>query len=402
MNLSFGQIQIVKTVVNEFLPIGGSPTSAVKILEIVLKYASGNANQATTRCEVRTALTETGQQVDDVRLNLCVETASRLTHGYFRWMQGQENADELDIYPALQLFDCYHHAEPVDWEQKWQDCGGRIFARNEMIALKNDPIWVHISAFHLPFPPFDLDSGMDVDAIPRNEAEKLGLLSQNQQVAPTIVDLNFNLALRQRLAEYFTPQVRAEKIKNLERALEQGSDRDFQRQAAACELLVEAFELTTDSAKANYYREKQLESLKSWVEQIPVECYGRAPVYSKIAKIYDDLGQLGQSATYRQLEQDNKDGFTLLSEALDEWKRSEKPIEKEKGAGILDKLTKVAQRLPEKYQRQHALVYRVTAEMLEAWGDTAQAIEYYEFALQKDPKVGAKKRLEILRGKLPK
>ena len=45
-----------------------------------------------------------------------------------------------------------------------------------MIALKGDPIWTHISAFHLPFPPFDIDSGMDVDGVPREEAEKLGLI----------------------------------------------------------------------------------------------------------------------------------------------------------------------------------------------------------------------------------
>ncbi|HEY5297772.1 MAG TPA: hypothetical protein VIK59_07590 [Verrucomicrobiae bacterium] len=400
MNLSFEQIQIVKTLVTEFLPVDGSPTSAEKILETVLKYAVGNANKAATHCEIRNMLTETNQQIDDDRVNLCVETASRLIHGCFRWMQGQENADELDIYPALQLSDCYHHAEPVDWLQKWRDNGGQVFARNEMIALKNDPVWIRISAFGLPFPPFDLDSGMDVDAVPRNEAEKLGLLSQKEQVGPTIVDLNFGLALRQRLAEYFSPEVKAEKIKNLERALEEGFDLDFQRQATAYESLVEAFEFTANSAKANYYREKQLDSLKSWVEQIPTECYGRAPVYSKIAKIYDDLGQPEQSATYRQLEQDNQDGFTLLSEALDEWNRSEKPIEKEKGAGILDMLTKAAQRLPEKYQRQHAMIYRATGEILEAWGDTAQAIEYYEFALQKDPKVGAKKRLKTLREKL--
>jgi hypothetical protein len=206
MNVSPEQVQIVSTVINEFLSVSESPLCAEKVFGIVLKYVEGNANQATTRCEVRNALAEITRQVDDERLNLCIETASRLAHGHFRWIQGQENADELDIYPALQLSDCYHHAEAVDWVQKWQNSGGQIFARNEMIALKNDPVWTRISAFHLPFPPFDLDSGMDVDAVPRNEAEKLGLISPNEQVEPTSVDLDFGAALRQRLAEYFSTE----------------------------------------------------------------------------------------------------------------------------------------------------------------------------------------------------
>ena len=44
-----------------------------------------------------------------------------------------------------------------------------------------------------------------------------------------------------------------------------------------------------------------------------------------------------------------------------------------------------------------AEIYRATGEVLEAWGDTTQAIEYYEFAIQKNPKVGVKKRLDTLR-----
>jgi hypothetical protein len=115
MNTTPEQIQIVRTVTSEFLPVADNPVCAEKVLGIVLKYVAGNANQATTRCDLRNALTEINQQADDERLNLCIETASRLIHGYFRWMQGQDNADALDIYPALQLSDVYHHTEAVNW-----------------------------------------------------------------------------------------------------------------------------------------------------------------------------------------------------------------------------------------------------------------------------------------------
>jgi hypothetical protein len=211
VNLSSEQIQIVKTVVNEFLPIVGHSSSADKILNVVLNYAGGNANKAMTRCELRTAIGILNQEPDDEQLNMFIDTANNLASGYLRWVE-QKNIDELDIYPASQLFNLYKHAEAVDWLQKWRDNGGRVFERNEMIALKNDPIWIRISAFHLPFPPFDLDSGMDVDGVPRREAEKLGLISSNQMVEPMSVDLNFGSALRQRLMEYLNRAVQKQSV----------------------------------------------------------------------------------------------------------------------------------------------------------------------------------------------
>ena len=117
MNSSPEQIQIVRTVINEFLPVSNKEAVAEKILGIVLKFVEGNANKATTRCEVRTAVAEINEDADDEKLDLCINTAHALAWGYLHWIQGQQNADELDIYPALQLYDCYHHAEPVDWLQ---------------------------------------------------------------------------------------------------------------------------------------------------------------------------------------------------------------------------------------------------------------------------------------------
>jgi HSP90 family molecular chaperone len=53
----------------------------------------------------------------------------------------------------------------------------------------------------------------------------------------------------------------------------------------------------------------------------------------------------------------------LLRDILDELKACGGNIEKEIGAKILDELTKAAERLPEKYQRQHAEIYRATGEV---------------------------------------
>jgi tetratricopeptide (TPR) repeat protein len=319
MNSSPEQIQIVRTVVNEFFEITANVPCAEKILQIVQKFAEGKTNTAITRCEVRDELSGIGKEFTDDRLNLCFKTALALSTGYLRWLQDQENTDELDIYPAVQLFDLYHHSERIDWLIKWKECGGQTFDRDEMIALKNDPVWTKISVFHLPFPPFDIDSGMDVDAIPRKEAEKLGLIKSNERVEPSVANLDFGTALREQLKEYFS-------------------------------LEAQESELKTDQA----------------VNDAP-------------------------------LEPASPDGFALLRDALEELKACDGKIEREIGTKILDELTKAAEQLPEKFQRQHAEIYRATGEILEAWGDVAQAIEYYEFAIQKDATIGVKKRLDALR-----
>jgi tetratricopeptide (TPR) repeat protein len=77
-----------------------------------------------------------------------------------------------------------------------------------------------------------------------------------------------------------------------------------------------------------------------------------------------------------------------------------KEIPLEAGARILDMLTKAIQKIPESFANYHADAYRTTAEVLEAIGDTTHAVEYYEYALQKNPKVGVKKRLDTLKKQL--
>jgi hypothetical protein len=54
------------------------------------------------------------------------------------------------------------------------------------------------------------------------------------------------------------------------------------------------------------------------------------------------------------------------------------------------------ERIPTEYPERHAVAYRATGEIWEALGDKKQAVEYYEYALQKNAKVGVKKRLDAL------
>lgn len=56
-----------------------------------------------------------------------------------------------------------------------------------MIALKTDPIWVKISRFGQPYPPYDYGSGMGVVDVSRAEAERLGLISETASLTPASV-----------------------------------------------------------------------------------------------------------------------------------------------------------------------------------------------------------------------
>lgn len=123
----------------------------------------------------------------DKRLNLVIKTNTEMAQGYGNWMQGQAT---LDAFPAQELFRAEDREEPRNWIERWRGAGGRIVGGGRMIALKNDPIWIEISAFGLPYPPFDFNSGMDVRDIDREEAVSLGLIGPDEQIQPQ--DRGFN------------------------------------------------------------------------------------------------------------------------------------------------------------------------------------------------------------------
>jgi hypothetical protein len=68
------------------------------------------------------------------------------------------------------------------------------YAAGRMIALKTDPIWTDISAFDLPYAPFDYNSGMDLRDIDRDEAVDLGLIDEDDTQNPE--ELSFNHGLQ--------------------------------------------------------------------------------------------------------------------------------------------------------------------------------------------------------------
>lgn len=125
------------------------------------------------------------------RLNLIIDTNVKMARGYGQWAQGQ-SAGILDEWPAQELYRLEARENERDWLARWRAAGGRSFG-GRMIALKNDPIWTEISAFGLPYPPFDYNSGMDVRDVDRAEAMQLRLIDRDTEIAPASRGFNEDL-----------------------------------------------------------------------------------------------------------------------------------------------------------------------------------------------------------------
>lgn len=78
------------------------------------------------------------------------------------------------LYPAYELVERIPLSFPRDWRAAWKDAGGHLF-QGRMMAPIGDPVWLALSDFGFPFPPFSLETGMDIDPVPASECEALGV-----------------------------------------------------------------------------------------------------------------------------------------------------------------------------------------------------------------------------------
>ena len=132
----------------------------------------------------------------DARLNLIVKTNVQFAQGYGQWKQGQTPAI-LDQYPCQELYRREERKEPRDWPARWSSSGGGFYGDGgdygpRMIARKDDPIWVAISAFGIPYAPFDFNSGMDLMDVDRDEAIQLGVIDEDDDSPEPDDDRDFN------------------------------------------------------------------------------------------------------------------------------------------------------------------------------------------------------------------
>ena len=128
----------------------------------------------------------------EARIKLVLDTNRAQAQGYARFRRSSSGGALL-AFPAQELVRVRNSREQRDWQARWTAAGGTL-TNGRMIALKTDPIWIALSRFGTPSPPFDFNSGMGVKDISRREAITLGVMSADWQPdGDPVEDFNANV-----------------------------------------------------------------------------------------------------------------------------------------------------------------------------------------------------------------
>lgn len=126
------------------------------------------------------------------RIKLVIDTNRAQAQGYARFKRSSSGGALL-AFPAQELIRVRNSKEQRDWQARWIAAGGTLTG-GRMIALKTDPVWVALSRFGTPYPPFDFNSGMGVKDISRREAVALGVMPPDWKPESDPVE-DFNAAV---------------------------------------------------------------------------------------------------------------------------------------------------------------------------------------------------------------
>lgn len=155
------------------------------------------------------------------RMSVALDTNVRMARGYGMWFRAQKS---LRAFPAWRFFRLGQRKIPRDWIRRWDEAKKRtdqVPGVGDFVALVNHPIWLELSAFDQPYPPFDYNSGMYVKAVPRSEAKKLGLLDDPRTKAlwetPALRSPNASLQARPDISERTLRDALSERLRGLAR-----------------------------------------------------------------------------------------------------------------------------------------------------------------------------------------
>ena len=116
-----------------------------------------------------------------------LEVNAQLRQGFVQFQQGTQDG-VTDVFPAAELFCCHDKFDfPRDWHAAWQSAGGQL-CKGRMVARKDAPVWLALSDFGYPFPPFSFDQSMWTRDLDRAEAERLGLLNAQDIIVAAKVE----------------------------------------------------------------------------------------------------------------------------------------------------------------------------------------------------------------------
>ena len=113
------------------------------------------------------------------RANVIIDTNAGMAAGYVQAELANSHGARM-AFPAQELLRFEDRDKKRDWRSRWTAAGGKFYG-GRMIALKSDPVWVGISRFGNPYPPFDFNSGMGVEDVSYDEAVELGVIQDGYE-----------------------------------------------------------------------------------------------------------------------------------------------------------------------------------------------------------------------------
>lgn len=168
--------------------------------ELCTDIAEGRLSEGEARDRARLWLESAGYEPDDpeavgtirdLRSKQRLDTLFDVNVGHISRVAEHNAAQDplvLDMWPCQELYRAVDSVKKRNWRERWRAAGGRLYG-GRMIARKDDPIWMRLSRFGTPFPPFDYNSGMDVRDVDREDAESLGAIERGEEAPePDIVD----------------------------------------------------------------------------------------------------------------------------------------------------------------------------------------------------------------------
>ena len=132
------------------------------------------------------------------RLDVMMKTNADQAKGYASHIRATTTGAIL-AFPAYELVRVERRKMQRDWDVRWKAAADKVgwegvATNGEKIALKTSPIWVALSRFGNPFPPFDFNSGMGVRDVKKSKCREIGLLGPDEQPKiPDVPDFNGNL-----------------------------------------------------------------------------------------------------------------------------------------------------------------------------------------------------------------
>lgn len=135
-----------------------------------------------------------------VRIQVVMETNAAMAHGYRNWYNWTQDEDTA----AFKFYRSQGREDPRYWAERWNRARAGLeeeateavssgFIRGETVgyALASSDIWIRLSRFGTPYPPFDYLSGMNIAPIGAEEARAAGLDVSRVRPAPA----SFNATL---------------------------------------------------------------------------------------------------------------------------------------------------------------------------------------------------------------